>query len=139
MEEAFDKLLSVDWPNISREEFVKALARYIPPIWQAHPFREGNTRTVVMLLTLFVESYGYFFDKDLLAVSAGYVRNAFVMACLGEHSEYEHLERILLDAVCTEPIEDEEAPEVVPSPLDEKYKKYQKEPYKPSAHIIRED
>jgi hypothetical protein len=30
---------------------------------------------------------------------------AFVLASLGEHSEYEHLEKILLDAICTEPVE----------------------------------
>ena len=35
-----------------------------------------------------------------MAESAGYVRDSFVMASLGEYSEYEHLEKILLDAIC---------------------------------------
>ena len=33
------------------------LARLFPRVWQVHPFREGNTRTVVMMMTLFVEHY----------------------------------------------------------------------------------
>ena len=30
---------------------------------------------------------------------------AFILASLGEHSEYEDLEKILLDAICIEPVE----------------------------------
>ncbi len=88
-----------------REAFVSAVVRCFAKIWQIHPFREGNTRTVVMLLTFFVEHYGYHMDQELLAESAGYVRDAFVMASLDQFSEYEHLERILLDAVCTDSVD----------------------------------
>ena len=70
---AFQAIHDFDWEACSREEFVSALTHLFPPIWQVHPFREGNTRTVVMLMTLFVEAHGYYFDKDLLAASAGYV------------------------------------------------------------------
>ena len=52
-----------------------------------------------MLIALFVEYYGYYFDYELMASSAGYVRNAFVLSCFGEYSEFEHLEKILLDAM----------------------------------------
>ena len=89
-------------------------------------------------MTLFVEAHGYFFDKDLLAASAGYVRDAFVMASLDQYSEYEHLKRILMDAVCTEPIPLED--EAIIQPITpEKYQKYQKEPYTPSPHTPRID
>ena len=50
------------------------------------PFREGNTRTVVMMMTLFVEHYGYYMDHELMAASAGYVRDSFVMASLDQVS-----------------------------------------------------
>ena len=83
-----------------------------------------------MLLTFFVEHYGYHMDQELLAESAGYVRDAFVMASLDQFSEYEHLERILLDAVCTDSVDYEltadaesgspanrEIPEIPPGPL----------------------
>ncbi|OEH86836.1 hypothetical protein BHU72_00795 [Desulfuribacillus stibiiarsenatis] len=87
-------------------------------------------------MTFFIEHYGFHFDKDLLAVSAGYVRNAFVMASFGEYSEFEHLENILLDAICTEPIEykdDLEQEESIHGA------KYQTKDYTPVAHEYRDD
>ena len=91
-----------------------------------------------MLMTLFVEAHGYFFDKDLLAASAGYVRDSFVMASIDQFSEFEHLERILLDAICSEPVEVQDT-ELPRSELHEKYTKYQKEPYTPAPHTPRAD
>ena len=135
---AFSVIEDYDWDQCSREEFVSTLARLFPRIWQVHPFREGNTRTVVMLMTLFVERHGYFFDKDLLAASAGYVRDSLVMASIDQFSEFEHLERILLDAVCIEPIE-EQGMEVSETEHHDKYAKYQKEPYTPAPHTARDD
>lgn len=135
---AFQAIYDFDWTTCSREEFVSGLTHLFPPIWQVHPFREGNTRTVVMLMTLFVEAHGYYFDKDLLAASAGYVRDSLVMACIDQNSEFEHLERILLDAVCTEPVELREE-ELSRETSTSKYKKYQKEPYTPTSHTARTD
>lgn len=129
----FSAIQGFNWDECTREEFVSALARLFPPIWQVHPFREGNTRTVVMLMTLFVEAHGYFFDKDLLAASAGYVRDSFVMASIDQFSEFEYLEKILLDAVCTEPMETQ-GTEFPGSEHHDRYRKYQKEPYTPSPH-----
>ena len=135
---AFQVIHDFNWDACSREEFVSALTHLFPPIWQVHPFREGNTRTVVMLMTLFVEAHGYYFDKDLLAASAGYVRDSLVMASIDQNSEFEHLERILLDAVCTEPIESQDEETLAEEPTS-KYAKYQKEPYTPAPHTARAD
>ena len=104
LENAFQELLSQDWPQFSRQDFVRHLTACFPKIWQVHPFREGNTRTLVMLMTFFVEHHGFYMDQELLAASSGYVRDSLVMASLDQFSEYEHLEQILLDAVCDEPI-----------------------------------
>lgn len=134
---AFDRLLAQPWDNFSREEFAHALARYFPPIWQVHPFREGNTRSVVMMMSLFVEHHGFYMDHELLASSAGYVRDSFVMASLDQFSEFEHLEKILLDAVCSDPVsytESSTSSETGDLPRAGKYAQYQKEPYKPEPH-----
>lgn len=136
---AWGAINKIQWSSLSREEFAAKIARLFPPFWQVHPFREGNTRTILMLMTFFVEHYDYYFDKELLAASAGYVRSAFVMASLGQYSEYEHLEKILLDAICTEPIEytdDLDQEESVPQ--GEKYQKYKMD-YTPVAHEYRTD
>ena len=94
-----------------------------------------------MMLTFFVEHYGYYMDQELLAESAGYVRDSFVMASLDQFSEYEHLERILMDAVCEEPIEyDISSLETKQDDKrTEKYKKYRREHYTPEPHYRRED
>lgn len=139
LDEAFGRLRNAHWNGISREQFVHQLTSLFPPIWQVHPFREGNTRTVVMMMTFFVEHHGYFMDQELMAASAGYVRDSFVMASLDQFSEFEHLERILLDAVCDEPIDYSEESLEEPAEVPEKYRKYQKEPYVPEPHYRREE
>ncbi len=140
LEAAWNRIHHISWDEISREDFAAQVARTFPALWQAHPFREGNTRTIVMLMTFFVEHHGYYFDQELLAESAGYVRNAFVLASLGEHSEYEHLEKILKDAICTEPILylDNLADDLSDSRA-EKYQRYQTKDYRPEAHEYREE
>lgn len=135
---SFTNINKVDWKNLSQLEFAKQVAHLFPAVWQAHPFREGNTRTVVMMMTFFVESFGYYFDQQLIAESAGYMRNAFVLASLGEYSEYEHLEKILLDAICTEPIDYHDDIELE-NAKSSKYEKYQTKDYKPKPHEYSEN
>lgn len=135
---AWDKIDSVKWQDLSHDEFAKSVAKLFPAIWQIHPFREGNTRAVVMLIALFAEHYGYYFNYELMAMSAGYVRNAFVLCCFGEHSEFEHLEKILLDAICVEPIEDSADIEIK-SEKSSKYEKYYTQDYTPTPHEYIED
>ena len=136
----FQEVQSQDWSAFSKEDFVSTVSRLFAKLWQIHPFREGNTRTVVMMLTFFVEHHGYYMDQDLLAGSAGYMRDSFVLASLDQFSEYEHLERILMDAICDAPIEYELAPDMEFEHQNfERYQKYQKKPYRPEPHYQRED
>ena len=71
LKDIFVQIRAQRWGEFSREEFVRQLSRYFPKLWQVHPFREGNTRTVVMMMTLFVEHYSYYMDHELLAACAG--------------------------------------------------------------------
>ena len=131
---AWDKINAVGWKSLTHEDFAKEIAHIFPLIWQVHPFREGNTRTTVMLIALFVEHYGYYFDYELMASSAGYVRNAFVLSCFGEYSEFEHLEKILIDTISEESIEEFDNNESSLKSKETKYKKYYTEYYKPTPH-----
>ena len=131
---AWDKINAVGWKSLTHGDFAKEIAHLFPLIWQVHPFREGNTRTTVMLIALFVEHYGYYFDYELIASSAGYVRNAFVLSCFGEYSEFEHLEKILIDAISDDPIEKFDNNESSLKSKETKYKKYYTEYYKPTPH-----
>ena len=141
LQAAFAAIHAKQWDTFFRKEFAHELTLSFPKIWPTHPFREGNTRTVVMMMTFFVEEHGYYMDQELMAQSAGYVRDSFVMASLDQFSEYEHLEKILLDAICDEPIEydpdlpDNDSKEQTP----ERYRKYQREKYTPEPHYQREE
>lgn len=142
LDAAFAAINATPWNELPKEVFVHELTRCFSRVWRVHPFREGNTRTVVMMLTLFVEAHGFYMDQELMAASAGYVRNSFVMASLDQYSEYEHLERILMDAICDEPIAYEIGSLDTVRPEDdrkEKYKKYQSEDYVPQPHYKREN
>lgn len=138
LEKIWNNMNTISWKTLAKQEFVKKVARCFSAMWQVHPFREGNTRTIVMLMTFFVEHFGYYFDQDLMSLSSGYVRNAFVMASLGEYSEFEHLEKILLDAICTEPVDYSDETEQSHIANSDKYAKYYTKNYKPSPHEYKE-
>ena len=131
---AWRKINSIKWKDLSKDKFVEYIAREFSTLWQIHPFREGNTRTIVMLITFFTEHYGYYFDQELIAQCSGYFRDALVMASLDQFSEYEYLEKILNDAICTEPIEEFDVELRGDTTQKEKYAKYIKEDYKPTPH-----
>lgn len=95
LERINNRLLKIDFNN----NFVRDVARLIANIWQLHPFREGNTRTVVVFLYFLVKKYKIEFNIDFLEKHSKYFRNALVLASIGEYSEYDHLERILRDTL----------------------------------------
>ena len=91
-------------------------------------------------MTFFVEYHGFYFDQELLAASAGYVRDAFVLASFDKYSEYEHLERILYDAISSEPIEQiDDLDDATAADRMEKHERYRTEDYKPRAHEYRSE
>ena len=136
---AWKKINSANWRSLDHHDFAVSVAHLFPAVWQVHPFREGNTRTTIMMLAFFAEKYGYYFDYELMAASAGYVRNALVLCCFGENSEYEHLEKILLDAISTEPIEETEDDTDSGDSRSSKYEKYYTKDYTPTPHEYVED
>ena len=136
----WDKINNISWNKLNLEELARNLSFTFPILWQAHPFRDGNTRTIVSLMTFFVEHHGYFIDKELLALSAGYVRNAFVLSSFGEHSEFEHLQNILFDALSDSPIsKQKDFGKASSADKSSKYEKYYTTDYKPTPHEYRED
>ena len=82
-------------------------------------------------------------EKTLELIEAEQSRaNMMLLYEQGFHiSEYEHLERILMDAVCTEPIiyDEQTLDSGGQSERTGKYQKYQKEKYEPQPHHKREE
>lgn len=93
----FDAYFDLNKLNCSdgAEEFSQRLSA----LWKVHPFREGNTRTIMSYISNYLESNGYPIDRTLLKSNSDYVRNALVMGSIGEYSEYNYLSKILKDAL----------------------------------------
>lgn len=47
-------------------------------IWQIHPFREGNTRTIALFIEKYLVSFGYDVDNTMFKEKSVYYRNALV-------------------------------------------------------------
>ena len=100
---AVDKEISkINWATISEKKKIEKITRIIASIWQIHPFREGNTRTVATFLYFFMKEKGLKLNPDFLSSNAKYFRNALVLASIGQYSEYQHLEKILNDSILPE-------------------------------------
>ena len=48
LEYVFDRERKFKYKGLSEDRFVEHFAAFISGIWQIHPFREGNTRTVAL-------------------------------------------------------------------------------------------
>ena len=99
MESALKELNQVKWEVLDISETAELFSKLIAKIWQIHPFREGNTRTIITFSTQFAEKHGFRMNKALLKDNSEYVRDALVKASDGMYSEYEYLIRIIQDAI----------------------------------------
>lgn len=89
-------------------DIVFRLVRITAQIWQTHPFREGNTRSVIVFAVLLANAMGFAVEHEVFKINAAYVRNALVWAAQGIYSKYEYLERIFFDAILHEDIATEQ-------------------------------
>jgi cell filamentation protein len=98
-EAALDALHTVDWPALGIRETAETFARLIAALWQVHPFREGNTRSVMTFAAQFAEAHGFRMDKTLLKENAAHVRDALAKASDGQYAEGGYLSKICEDAI----------------------------------------
>ncbi len=101
LNEINNKYIQNNLNKLNKEDFIYFFVRLISDIWRVHPFREGNTRTILAFAFLFLKQYNYKFNSELIKDNAKYFRNALVMASLKEYAEYQYLEKIITDAVDT--------------------------------------
>lgn len=87
------------WKEMSKREVLEKTVRYFSKLWRIHAFREGNTRTISILMYFFLISIDYKFNSDIISENAKFFRNALVLASIDQYSEYEHLEKILGDSI----------------------------------------
>ncbi|MBQ3307724.1 MAG: Fic family protein [Bacilli bacterium] len=84
------------WSNMSIEDISTNFARKIALLWKVHPFRDGNTRTILSFAFLYAKKHGFPFDIEVFTnelnreyhnngrVSKYSIRDKFVLACLDD-------------------------------------------------------
>ena len=76
----FDRERQFKYKGLSEDAFVAHFASFISGIWQIHPFREGNTRTVALFAIKYLRSMRHEVTNDLFAAKSWFFRNALVRA-----------------------------------------------------------
>ncbi|MBR1546328.1 MAG: Fic family protein, partial [Prevotella sp.] len=66
--------------GLDNDQMVEHIARFVSGLWQIHPFREGNTRTMALFTIKYLRMLGFSVSNDLFANHSWYFRNALVRA-----------------------------------------------------------
>jgi cell filamentation protein len=69
--------------GLERKLFIEKLSKHMSEIWEVHPFRDGNTRTVTVFMMQIAKDAGHPF-KGKLGHYPSEVRDAFVLASEGK-------------------------------------------------------
>ena len=75
--------------NLDKKTFTIKLAKHATEIWEAHPFREGNTRTTLVFIKQLAKEVGHEFHNE--SVNTKEIRNYFVKAVNGNYKPLEKL------------------------------------------------
>ena len=67
-----------NYREMSILEVIKNITNFTSSIWQVHPFREGNTRTIAVFIQKYLISLRYNVDNSLFKDKSVYFRNALV-------------------------------------------------------------
>lgn len=97
--ECLNELNRVNWNAKSLDDKAMNFTKLIAELWQVHPFRDGNTRTIVTYAFRFAEEHGFRMDRKLLLDNFAYVRKSLVKASDGEYSDYQYLYKIIKDSI----------------------------------------
>lgn len=98
-EECLNELNRINWNVKALDDKAMDFTKLIAELWQVHPFRDGNTRTIVTYAFRFAEEHGFRMDRKLLLDNFAYVRKSLVKASDGEYSDYQYLYRIIKDSI----------------------------------------
>lgn len=76
----FDREKAKKYTKMNEKEQVLSVAKFISDVWQTHPFREGNTRTIAVFAIKYLKSNGFKPNSDIFKENSKYFRDALVLA-----------------------------------------------------------
>lgn len=75
----FQQERDFSYAGLDKKAIVAHIQSFMSGIWQIHPFREGNTRTITVFLIKYLRSLGFKIDNDPFQKHAKYFRDALVL------------------------------------------------------------
>lgn len=96
LKKQLDEINKIEWKNLDSRQVAELFSRKIALLWRVHPFRDGNTRTMLSFSYLFAKEHGFSFDIETFTlgldriynddgtISKYSIRDKFVLACLDE-------------------------------------------------------
>ena len=76
----FDQEKAKDYRGKAKEEIAHEVMAFISGIWQIHPFREGNTRTIAVFAIKYLNTFGFELNNEPFKNHAKFFRNALALA-----------------------------------------------------------
>ena len=108
-------LNSIRWNEKSLNDKSMEFAKILAKIWKVHPFRDGNTRTVLSFASIYAKEHGFPMDmsvflerlsrgKNEMGRTMYSARDLFVFAALDDkdYPEPEHLANLIKKAIVSE-------------------------------------
>lgn len=74
----FEEENNKDYSSMTKEEKAKSAMRFISNLWQIHPFREGNTRTIAVFAIEYFRSLDFDINSSVFEKYSDFFRDALV-------------------------------------------------------------
>ncbi len=74
----FEEETKKDYFSMTKEEKAKSAMRFISNLWQIHPFREGNTRTIAVFAIEYFRSLYFNINSNVFEKHSDFFRDALV-------------------------------------------------------------
>lgn len=104
LNKVIDKQKELDINILSNDELLDNISKLTTDIWQIHPFREGNTRTVIVFICKYLDYLNIKYDINILINNIKYIRTSLVRASfedteLGFLKDDSYLKKIINDSI----------------------------------------
>ena len=77
----FDNTKNIDLTSLKYDDLIEFVSKLITLLWETHPFRDGNTRTVILFVMKYLESHNIKCKKEMFVEHFEYFRRSLVAAC----------------------------------------------------------
>ena len=81
----------IAWVRMSWDAQNREFAKCFAALWSVHPFRDGNTRTIVTFCQQFADAHGMQMDREMFKVFNKVVRDSLVLASSASNPDYSRL------------------------------------------------